>query len=82
MGGIRHHLLDIIDTSDEYSAGDFYHAAREAAADILQVGGHCTFQSANSPTHSPERCITRHPTPQPLSPLKMELFNYFTKDQH
>ena len=36
-GGIPHHMLDILDPSDEFSAGDFYHAAREAAADILQV---------------------------------------------
>ena len=36
-GAIPHHLLDIHDASEEFSAGDFYHAARQAAGDILQV---------------------------------------------
>lgn len=36
--GIPHHLLDVLDPSDDFSAGDFYVAARRAAEDILQVG--------------------------------------------
>lgn len=36
--GIPHHLIDILDPSDEFSAGDFYHKARQATADILSRG--------------------------------------------
>ena len=35
--GVPHHLIDILDIHDEFSAGDFFARAREAIADILQV---------------------------------------------
>ena len=35
--GIKHHLLDIADVPDEFSAGHFFQAAREATQDILQA---------------------------------------------
>lgn len=35
--GIPHHLLDVLDPSEDFSAGDFFVAARRAAEDILQV---------------------------------------------
>ena len=37
MGGIPHHLIDILSHHEEFSAGDFYSLARAATADILQV---------------------------------------------
>lgn len=36
--GIPHHLLDIIDPASEFSAGDFFHLARAATADVLARG--------------------------------------------
>jgi len=36
--GIPHHLIDILDPSEDFSAGDFFHKARQAAADILSRG--------------------------------------------
>ncbi|KAL4419077.1 hypothetical protein ABPG77_002218 [Micractinium sp. CCAP 211/92] len=36
--GISHHLLDVLDPSEDFSAGDFFVAARRAAEDILQRG--------------------------------------------
>jgi tRNA dimethylallyltransferase len=39
--GIPHHLLDVLDPAQDFSAGDFFVLARRAAEDILQVGaGH------------------------------------------
>jgi tRNA dimethylallyltransferase len=38
MQGVPHHLLDILDPEEDFSAGDFYTKAREAAADILSRG--------------------------------------------
>lgn len=38
MKGVPHHLLDILDPEEDFSAGDFYTKAREAAADILSRG--------------------------------------------
>ena len=35
--GIKHHLLDIADVRQEFSAGHFLQAAREATQDILRV---------------------------------------------
>lgn len=35
--GIPHHLIDIITPDEDFSAGSFYHLARQATADILQV---------------------------------------------
>ena len=35
--GIEHHLLDIADVQEEFSAGHFFQAAREATRDILRV---------------------------------------------
>lgn len=37
--GIPHHLIDICDPSDEFSAGEFYDLARVAARDIVAVRG-------------------------------------------
>ncbi len=36
--GIPHHLIDVITPDEDFSAGSFYHLARQATADILQVG--------------------------------------------
>lgn len=36
--GVPHHLIDILEPTKEFSAGDFYHAARAAAADIISRG--------------------------------------------
>ncbi|KAL4434476.1 hypothetical protein ABPG75_000917 [Micractinium tetrahymenae] len=36
--GIPHHLLDVLDPSEDFSAGDFFAAARRAAEDILRRG--------------------------------------------
>lgn len=38
MQGVVHHLLDILDPEEDFSAGDFYTKARQAAADILSRG--------------------------------------------
>eukprot|EP00887_Chlorella_sp_A99_P000641 scaffold5.g641.t1 len=35
--GVRHHLLDVLDPHEEFSAGHFFEAARAAAQDILQA---------------------------------------------
>lgn len=35
--GIRHHLIDVLDPTEDFSAGDFYRLARAATEDILQV---------------------------------------------
>lgn len=37
MQGIRHHLIDVLDPAQDFSAGDFYTLARAAADDILRV---------------------------------------------
>jgi tRNA dimethylallyltransferase len=36
--GIPHHLIDILPPEAEFSAGDFYEAARRATADVLSRG--------------------------------------------
>jgi tRNA dimethylallyltransferase len=36
--GVPHHLIDILEPTAEFSAGDFYHAARAAASDALSRG--------------------------------------------
>eukprot|EP00890_Picochlorum_soloecismus_P003763 jgi/Picsp_1/4388/NSC_01894-R1_trna dimethylallyltransferase 9 len=36
--GIPHHLIDIMDPKDDFSAGDFYYAARDAIEDIVKRG--------------------------------------------
>ena len=36
--GIPHHLLDILDPSEDFSAGDFHDRAHAAARDILSRG--------------------------------------------
>ncbi|WIA19790.1 hypothetical protein OEZ85_005701 [Tetradesmus obliquus] len=36
--GIPHHLIDILQPDAEFSAGDFHHLGRKAAADIIQRG--------------------------------------------
>ncbi len=38
--GIPHHLLDIADVQEEFSAGHFFQAARAATRDILQAGSY------------------------------------------
>jgi len=35
--GIPHHLIDILDPKQDFSAGDFYELSRAAIHDILQV---------------------------------------------
>ena len=35
--GIQHHLLDILDPHEDFSAGQFYELSRAAIAAILQV---------------------------------------------
>lgn len=35
--GIPHHLIDIMDPSEEFSAGDFHKLGRQAAEDIISV---------------------------------------------
>lgn len=35
--GVRHHLIDVLPPSAEFSAGDFYERGRRAAEDILQA---------------------------------------------
>lgn len=35
---VPHHLIDIVDPSDDFSAGEFFHLARRAVDDILQRG--------------------------------------------
>ncbi len=35
--GIRHHLLDVLPAHADFSAGDFFDAARSAIADVIQV---------------------------------------------
>ena len=35
--GIPHHLIDILDMHEDFSAGDFFARARAATAEILQV---------------------------------------------
>eukprot|EP01024_Parvocaulis_polyphysoides_P033205 TRINITY_DN29585_c0_g1_i2.p1 TRINITY_DN29585_c0_g1~~TRINITY_DN29585_c0_g1_i2.p1 ORF type:complete len:236 (-),score=33.25 TRINITY_DN29585_c0_g1_i2:10-624(-) len=36
--GIRHHLIDVLEADQEFSAGGFYEMAREATEDILKRG--------------------------------------------
>lgn len=36
--GIPHHLIDVFDPVNDFSAGEFFHAARAATADILSRG--------------------------------------------
>ena len=36
--GIAHHLLDILDPTEDFNAGVFYEQARAATEQILQVG--------------------------------------------
>ena len=36
---VRHHLVDIIDPSDDYSVGLYVRQARKAIADVLECGG-------------------------------------------
>jgi hypothetical protein len=36
--GIPHHLIDILDPADEFSAGDFHKLGRQAAENIIAVG--------------------------------------------
>jgi len=36
--GILHHLIDIMDPKDDFSAGDFYYAARDAIEDVVKRG--------------------------------------------
>ena len=36
---VRHHLIDIIDPSDDYSVGLYVRQARKAIADVLECGG-------------------------------------------
>ena len=35
--GIPHHLIDICDPSEEFSAGDFYDCARKITNEVLEV---------------------------------------------
>jgi len=35
--GIPHHLIDIMNPSEEFSAGDFHRLGRQAADDIISV---------------------------------------------
>jgi IPP transferase len=35
--GIPHHLLDVADVTDDFSAGVFFHEARRMTAEVLQV---------------------------------------------
>lgn len=47
--GIPHHLIDILDPSQEFSAGDFQSLGRKAAEDIIAVSDcadDCTCASA------------------------------------
>jgi tRNA A37 N6-isopentenylltransferase MiaA len=36
--GVPHHLIDILEPAEEFSAGDFYSAARASAAEIISRG--------------------------------------------
>lgn len=36
--GIPHHLIDIIDPQDDFSAGEFFHRARQISDEIIQRG--------------------------------------------
>ena len=36
--GIPHHLLDVADVTDDFSAGVFFHEARRVTAEVLQAG--------------------------------------------
>lgn len=36
--GIPHHLLDVADVTDDFSAGVFFHQARRVTAEVLQAG--------------------------------------------
>ncbi|KAL6873976.1 hypothetical protein ACP4OV_014058 [Aristida adscensionis] len=38
MNMVPHHLIDIMDASDDYSAGTFFHDARRATEDVLNRG--------------------------------------------
>ena len=38
MQGIKHHLIDVIDPSEEFSVSDFYEKATEAIKDISSRG--------------------------------------------
>ncbi|RLN28947.1 hypothetical protein C2845_PM05G00440 [Panicum miliaceum] len=38
MGAVPHHLIDILDTTDDYSAGAFFRDARRATRDVLGRG--------------------------------------------
>ena len=35
--GIPHHLIDIADPAEDFSAGKFFHMARQTTQEILQV---------------------------------------------
>ena len=35
--GVPHHLIDVQEPHDEFSAGEFYELARQATRDILEV---------------------------------------------
>lgn len=37
-GGIPHHLIDVLDAEEDFSAGDFFPRARAAIADVLSRG--------------------------------------------
>ena len=47
--GIPHHLLDVIDPRQDFSAGDFYERARAATEDILQVSFNIPLPSLSIP---------------------------------
>jgi len=38
MGAVPHHLIDILDTTDDYSAGAFFRDARRATQHVLDRG--------------------------------------------
>jgi hypothetical protein len=37
--GVPHHLIDVRDAKEDFSAGDFHDLARQAARDIISVSG-------------------------------------------
>lgn len=44
--GVPHHLIDIVDPGDDFSAGSFFYLARQAAEEILQVFSEEKYQKA------------------------------------
>lgn len=80
MCGIRHHLLNIIDTEDEFSAADYAARANEAIKDIVSRGKIPVFCGGTGMYHDAVMKITSFSEGEQDEKLREALYDFAEKN--